>query len=38
MSANEFIEVPTPLDVKFHKPWCVKGDYNLMEPFAIVEQ
>ena len=38
MSANEFTEVPIPLDVKIHKAHCVKGDYNRMEPFVIGEQ
>ena len=37
MSASELTEVPAPLDVKFRKAYCVKGDYNRMEPFPMGE-
>ena len=31
MSTNEFTEVSHTIGVKFHKAYCVKGDYNRME-------
>ena len=32
------LKCPTPLDVKFHNAYGVKGNYNRMETFAIGEQ